>query len=79
MTGIAGEKRAFKGIKKDNSLLKKEDNNYNMILKNKKSILFKIMPGIQINYLIKAEGTVILIDRPNNFFDLEASQKFILS
>jgi len=42
MTGIAAEKRAFKGIKKDNSLLKNEDNNYYMSLKNKNSIFLNI-------------------------------------
>jgi hypothetical protein len=39
-----------------------------------KKIIFKIMPGIQINYLLKADGAVVLIDRPNNFFDLQPAK-----
>ena len=39
-----------------------------------KKIIFKIMPGIQINYLLKADGAVVLINRPANFFDLEPAK-----
>jgi hypothetical protein len=49
-----------------------------------KKIILKVMTGVQLNYLVKSDGVILIIDRPRNYYDLQQAnntyyQKFLFA